>query len=175
MKAEDRDDEPGVLAPPEAFTDMRGTAADRARFGMPTPPEQTGPASAAVARRITKSCADVPAEYRHIQENPGFHAETAVMETRYEFMTIEVTPGAIAVRYGSGTFERQAVYRTSAEARERFEVDGLNAALKARGWNPRRILDESTTALEDGQVLTITPIAGSIRGRHPDRSCAPAP
>ena len=57
VKAEDRDDEPGVLAPPEAFTDMRGTADDRARFGMPTPPEQTGPASAAVARRITKSCA----------------------------------------------------------------------------------------------------------------------
>ena len=117
---------------------------------------------------------DVPAEYRHIQENPGFHAETAVTETRYEFMTIDVTPGTIAVRYGSDTFERQAVYRTSAEARERFEADGLNSALKARGWNPRRILDESTTALEGGQVLTITPIAGGIRGRHPDRSCAPA-
>ncbi|MCY4506560.1 MAG: hypothetical protein OXG35_06325, partial [Acidobacteria bacterium] len=57
VKVEDRDDEPGVLAPPEAFTDIRGTADDRARFGMPTPAEQTGPASAAVGRRITKSCA----------------------------------------------------------------------------------------------------------------------
>ena len=60
VKAEDRDDEPGVLAPPEAFTDIRGTAEDRARFGMPIPPERTGPASAAVARRITKSCAGWP-------------------------------------------------------------------------------------------------------------------
>ena len=57
VKAEDRDDEPAVLGPPEAFTDMRGTADDRARFGIPTPAEETGPASAAIARRITKSCA----------------------------------------------------------------------------------------------------------------------
>ena len=56
-KAEDRDDEPTVLGPPEAFTDMRGTADDRARFGLPTPPEETGRASGAIARRITKSCA----------------------------------------------------------------------------------------------------------------------
>ena len=53
----DRDDGPGVLAPPGAFTDMRSTADDRARFGMSTPPEQTGPASGTVAQRITKNCA----------------------------------------------------------------------------------------------------------------------
>ena len=57
VKAEDRDDEPAVLVPPEAFADMRGTAHDRARFGIPTPAEETGPASAAIARRITKGCA----------------------------------------------------------------------------------------------------------------------
>ena len=57
VKAGDRDREPAVLGSPEAFTDMRGTADDRARFGIPTPAEETGPASAAIARRITKSCA----------------------------------------------------------------------------------------------------------------------
>ena len=117
---------------------------------------------------------DVPAEYKHIQENPGTHAATAVTESRYRFMTIEVAPPAIVAWYGSEKFERQAVYTTSAEALERFEADGLNAALKARGWNPRRILEEATAALEDGQALTITPIAGSIQRRRPDRACAPA-
>ena len=57
VKAGNRDDEPSVLGPPEAFTDMRGTADDRARFGISTPAAETGPASAAIARRITKSCA----------------------------------------------------------------------------------------------------------------------
>ena len=112
---------------------------------------------------------DVPAEYKHVQENPGTRAATAVTESRYRFMTIEATPRVIAARYGSEKFERQAVYRTSAEARRRFEADGLNAALKARGWNPTRILDEATAALEDGQAVTITPIAGGNRGRGPDR------
>ena len=52
----------------------------------------------------------MPPEYRHIQENPGSHAETARHAYPvYEFMTIDVTPGTIAVRYGSDAFERQAV------------------------------------------------------------------
>ena len=113
---------------------------------------------------------DVPAEYEHIQENPGSHAATAVTESRYQVMTIEVAPPAVVARYGSERLERQAVYKTSAEVRERFEADGLNAALKARGWNPGRILKEATAALESGQALTITPIAGSIRRRRPGRS-----
>lgn len=113
---------------------------------------------------------DVPAEYEHIQEDPGTHAATAVTESRYRFMTIDVAPPDIVARYGSEKLERQAVCRTSAEARERFEAEGLNAALKARGWNPARILKEATAALESGQALTITPLAGSIRGRRPGRA-----
>ena len=109
---------------------------------------------------------DVPAEYKHIQESPGTHAAIAVTESRYRFMTIEVAPPAVVARYGSQKLERQAVYRTSAEAREGFEADGLNAALKARGWSPRRILKEATAALEHAQALTITPIAGSSRGKR---------
>lgn len=56
-KARDRDAEPTVLAPPEAFTDLRGSARDRARFGIATPRDRTGRASSTIERRITKSCA----------------------------------------------------------------------------------------------------------------------
>ena len=88
---------------------------------------------------------------------------------RFEFgerqIEIEVAPPAVVARYGSQKLERQVVYRTSAEAREGFEADGLNAALKARGWSPRRILKEATAALEHGQTLTITPM-----GQHPGKT-----
>ena len=56
-KAEDRDNEPTVLAPAEAFPERRGSAALRARCGIRTEPRETGPESAAVARRIASSCA----------------------------------------------------------------------------------------------------------------------
>ena len=45
------------------------------------------------------------------------------------------------------------------------EDDWLNAALRARGWSPRRILKEATAALEHGQALTITPM-----GQHPEKT-----
>ena len=56
-KRKDRDAEPTALGPPEAFGDFRGNGRDRTRFGIETPPDKTGPKSAAVSRRIAKSCA----------------------------------------------------------------------------------------------------------------------
>ena len=57
MKADHRDAEPAVLAPAEAFNTMRGTAELREQCGIRTPPHETGPNSAGVARRIASSCA----------------------------------------------------------------------------------------------------------------------
>ena len=56
-KTENPDAEPTALGPPDAFGELRGNARDRARFGLATPPDKTGPKSPAVARRIAKSCA----------------------------------------------------------------------------------------------------------------------
>ena len=56
-KTRNRDAEPTVLGPPQAFGELRGNARDRARFGIATPADRTGPRSATVARRIAKSCA----------------------------------------------------------------------------------------------------------------------
>ena len=53
----DRNAEPTALGPPEAFGDFCGNSRNRARFGIETPPDKTGPKSAAVSRRIAKSCA----------------------------------------------------------------------------------------------------------------------
>ena len=57
VKTQDRDAEPTVLGPPEAFGDFIGNEQSRTRFGINTPPDKTGRNSAEVSRRITKSCA----------------------------------------------------------------------------------------------------------------------
>ena len=57
VKRQNRDAEPTALGPPEAFGNFQGNERDRNRFGIETPPEKTGPNSAAVSSRIAKSCA----------------------------------------------------------------------------------------------------------------------
>ena len=121
-------------------------------------------------KRAKSELRDVPDEFRHIRENPGTVAAEAVTMSLYRFMTVEVAHGAITARYGSDEFTHDAMYTTAADARAGFEADGLNAALKARGWNPRRILEEAISALENGQTLMVAPIAGEDRGHSASRS-----
>ena len=57
VKARDRDDEPEELAPADAFPDTTGIRQGRQHLPHGTPDERTGPNSAALERRIGKSCA----------------------------------------------------------------------------------------------------------------------
>ena len=109
------------------------------------------------ARRSTE-LRDIPPEHEHIRRNPGMHAADAVDAVAYRFMTIEARDGAIFTRAESDRFEQRMVYRSEQEARSGFEADGLNAALKVRGWNPKRILGEVTEALARNEHLETTPI-----------------
>ena len=113
------------------------------------------------SKRAGQELKDVPAEYMHIQENPGTQAARAVEDHLYRFMQIKVARNAITTTCRSDRFERTGRYTTPTEARNGFEASGLNAALKARGWNPQRIRAEAVTALKNAQTLTITPIERS--------------
>jgi len=108
---------------------------------------------------------DVPEKYRHIQENPGTLAAEATTKHLYRSMTIVVARGAITTRCRSDGFSHEARYTTATEAQAGFDADGLNAALKARGWNPRRILKEATAALTSGRSVAITPLGGESGGQ----------
>ena len=57
VKARDRDDEPEELAPADAFPDTTGSRQRRQQLQHPAPEDRTGPNSAALERRIGKSCA----------------------------------------------------------------------------------------------------------------------
>ena len=118
----------------------------------------------AYGKKAQSELRDVPSEYKHIQENPGTHAAEAVTASLYRFMQIKVTRGTITTTCRSKLFERNGRYTTPTEARIGFEADGLDAAMKARGWNPRRILEEAVSALKSGQTLTTTPIEGRDAG-----------
>ena len=97
------------------------------------------------AERLIK---DVPERYRAIQEDPTRHAEAAVEATRYRAITIRVTQRGIVVWTVSDRVEAQRVYETINEARRRFEKDGINAALAARGYNPGRVRNRASNALD---------------------------
>ena len=118
----------------------------------------------AYGKKAKSELRDVPSEYKHIEENPGTHAADAVTASLYQFMQIKVTRGTITTTCRSKLFERTGRYTTPTQARIGFEADGLNAAMKARGWNPRRILKEAVSALKSRQTLTITPIEGKDHG-----------
>ena len=49
-----------TLAPPEAFDTEKSNAEIRAECGLTTPPEETGPHSWTVQKRIARSCAGWP-------------------------------------------------------------------------------------------------------------------
>ena len=112
----------------------------------------------AYGKRAELELKNVPAEYMHIQENPGTQAAKAVTDHLYQFMQIKAAGNAITTTCRSRRFERTGRYTTPTEARDGFEANGINAALKARGWNPRRILREAVAAIEKGKTVTITPI-----------------
>ena len=59
-KRRDPDAEPGVLAPPEAFGEERGTPSFRRRIGLARTAEEVGARSRTVRRRIASSCAGWP-------------------------------------------------------------------------------------------------------------------
>ena len=118
----------------------------------------------AYGKKAERELKNVPSEYKHIQENPGTQAARAATDHLYQFMQIKVTGKAITTTCRSKQFEQTGRYTTPTEARNGFEASGLNAALKARGWNPRRILGEAVAALKNAQTLTITPIEGREDG-----------
>ena len=116
----------------------------------------------------------VPPQYAAIAENPALHARQTLLAARYTGISIAVGRSGIVVRVRNREFERQLVYKTREEARHGFEEAGVNAAIRARGLSPGRILNESNNALDAGREATILALSdqpgegpGGTRARGP--------
>lgn len=85
----DRDALPEELAPPDAFSDRRGTSGERKRRGYEVPGNETGGNSHTVTSRLRMSCAGwraVPTAtefYAAVHEPTGSDRETAILLTWY--------------------------------------------------------------------------------------------
>ena len=87
VKRRDRDAEPEVLAPPEAFDDRRPDNAFRKRWHPRHDPSQIGPASRAVRGRLASSCSGWVTKptsqefYDAIRANTPTEREVAIIHT----------------------------------------------------------------------------------------------
>ena len=69
LRRRDRDAVPRELAPPELFTDREGSAAERKRYGLDVPADETGRRSRTVTSRLRMSCAG----WRKVPTAEEFH------------------------------------------------------------------------------------------------------
>ena len=87
LRAGGRDAVPDVLGPPEVFSDTVGCARERARYGLATRNNESGPDSRTVTSRLRMSCAGwevVPTArefYEAIHRARGTDRETAILLT----------------------------------------------------------------------------------------------
>ena len=118
----------------------------------------------------------VAPEYTHIAENPALHARETLQKARYVAIHVEVGSSGIVVRLQNAELGQQLVYEDGEQARYGFEAAGVNAAIRAAGFNPGRIRNECNNALDAGRAKTIltageAPSGGSgNQGRNPDRN-----
>lgn len=89
----------------------------------------------------------VPDDYEHIRNQPARHAADAARAVRYTNISITVSTNRVVVAATNPHEHRQRIYETIDEIRNGFERDGINAALKARGWNPNRVRRDANNAL----------------------------
>lgn len=89
----------------------------------------------------------VPDDYEHVRNQPARHAAAAAKAVRYTDISITVSANRVVVAATNPNQRQQRIYRTIDEIRNRFERDGINAALKARGWNPNRVRRDVNNAL----------------------------
>lgn len=89
----------------------------------------------------------VPDDYEHIRNQPARHAAEAAKTVRYTNISITVSTNRVVVTATNRHRRQQRIYETIDEIRSGFERDGINAALKARGWNPNRIRRDANNAL----------------------------
>lgn len=81
----------------------------------------------------------VPEKYKDKQNNAMLFATAAIRKHRYHLLEIEVTERGIEVRTENALARTEHVYKTAKDGRDGFERTGINAALEARGENPRNI------------------------------------
>ena len=97
----------------------------------------------------------VPPPYEAIQADPAEHARQAVTAAVYRRIRLLADDGAAVVetenRFGRET--RTCVRPDDLE--ERFEEDGINAALAAAGTDPERIRGETAAAMKSGESTTV--------------------
>ena len=106
----------------------------------------------------------VPKEFRAIQNEPSEHARHAVTDARYHYMSITTTEKSVIVTTESRNLLKQRVYEDDRTVSQRFESDGVNACLQARGWNPERVRNDALNARKTGRSETILTI-GKMTGR----------
>jgi hypothetical protein len=116
---------------------------------------------------------DVPERYKALQADPATHATAAVAAARYHTIDIRVTEQGVVVRTENQRLQRQHVYKTATEARHGLEEHGTNAAIQARGWDPARVTDRTTKALEAGRSEVVLAIADEPGGTKGDTDHRP--
>ena len=117
----------------------------------------------------------VPGRYREVQADPAAHAETAVTDTMYSRMVVEVVRGSVRVTTENrrGAEERQ--YERIADMRRGFEEDGINGALAARGYNAGRIRNRCGNALTSGKDEVVLKTGARLPGEPKTPGDPPAP
>ena len=108
----------------------------------------------------------VPEKFRDIQNEPGEHARRAVTETRYHYISVTANEKAVVVTTQNRSLLKQRVYREDRDVNQRFESDGVNACLQARGLNPGRIRNEALNAKRAGRTETILTMGEMTRSSH---------
>lgn len=124
----------------------------------------------------------VPERFRDIQNEPADHARRAVREAKYHYLSIVASGHAVTVTTRNGNRLRLRVYEEDDGVNRRFEEDGLNACLQARGWDPGRVRNETLNAKRAGRTETVLALGEPTerddspmhslrrRGRTPDRA-----
>lgn len=110
-------------------------------------------------REAASEILEVPDRYKHLQADPATHAAAAVAAARYHTIDIRVTEQGVVVRTENRRFRKQHIYTTPTEARNGLEEHGINAAIQARAWDPGRVAERTTNALQSGRNEVVLAIA----------------
>lgn len=89
----------------------------------------------------------VPDDYEPVRSQLARRAADAARAVRYTDISITVSTNCVVVAATNPNGRQQRTYDTIDEIRNGFERDGINAALKARGWNPNRVRQDINNAL----------------------------
>ena len=109
----------------------------------------------------------VPERFQDILADPAEQAVRAVREAKYQYLVVASSPDAVTVTTRNHHGPAQRRYGTVDEARNRFEEEGVNACLAARGWNPGRIRNQAMNAMAAGRTETILQIGDPEGGDEP--------